>query len=86
MAQYFPHEQLEVYGVALKRVFLGNSTCTEIRWKTADLGTLRNRPVQFRFSLDRGELFAFWVTDSATGASNGYIGAGGPGLSGARDS
>jgi hypothetical protein len=34
---------------------------------------------------DRGELYAFWVTDSAAGASGGYVGAGGPGFAGPTD-
>jgi len=65
--------------------FLGNSTCTEIRWRGGDLARLRERPVRFRFQQDRGELYAFWVTASATGASGGYVGAGGPGFTGPTD-
>lgn len=62
--------------------FLGNSTCVEIRWKDADLASLSGKPVRFKFEMDRGEIYSFWVTSSATGASNGYLAAGGPGLPG----
>lgn len=65
--------------------FLGNSTCVELRWRETDLSALRNRPVRFRFQMDRGEIYAFWVTDSERGASGGYLGAGGPGLPGPVD-
>lgn len=65
--------------------FLGNRTCVEIRWSAADLGTLRGQPVRFRFVGDRGDLYAFWVTDSVRGASGGYVGAGGPGFNGPTD-
>jgi hypothetical protein len=65
--------------------FLGNSTKTEIRWKTADLASLAGQPVRFVFQLDRGEIYAFWVSASENGASNGYLAAGGPGFTGPRD-
>jgi len=65
--------------------FEGNSTCAEIRWKSADIAQLAGRPVQLRFVLDRGDLFSFWVSSSSDGKSGGYIAAGGPGLSGSRD-
>ncbi len=62
------------------RPFQGNVTCAEIRWDGGDLGDLAGQPVKLRFHLDRGDLYAFWVTDSPTGASHGYLAAGGPGL------
>jgi hypothetical protein len=66
--------------------FIGNSTCAGIHWQNSnDLAALRNHPVRFRFSMDRGELYAFWVTDSPTGASHGYVGGGGPGFTGPKD-
>jgi len=61
--------------------FLGNSTCAEVGWKEARLGNLAGRPVRFRIQMDRGDVYAFWVTKSDAGASHGYVGAGGPGLS-----
>jgi len=65
--------------------FVGNSTCAEIRWDGASLGTSRDRPVKLRFQLDRGELYAFWVTDSKRGASHGHLAAGGPGIASPTD-
>ena len=65
--------------------FMGNSTCTEIRWHDRDLAALAGKPVRFRFEMDRGDLYAFWVTDSPRGASGGYLAAGGPGLRGYQD-
>lgn len=65
---------------------VGNRTCAEIRWQDADaLETLKGQPVRLTFLMDRGELFSFWVSSSPTGASGGYIAAGGPGLRGSRD-
>ncbi len=58
--------------------FCGNSTGVEIRWQGADLGAVAGRPVRFRFRFERGDLYAFWVTDAANGDSHGYRGAGGP--------
>ena len=60
--------------------FCGNSTCAEIAWKgSPSLAQYASRPVRFRFQLDKGDLYSFWVTDSPQGESNGYRGAGGPG-------
>ncbi len=57
--------------------FVGNSTCARIRWKNRDtLAALRNRPVRFRFRLDRGALYAFWVSPGPDGKSGGFTGAG----------
>jgi hypothetical protein len=68
------------------RPFMGNSTCAEIDWeKPGLLAALRGQPVRFRFCLDRGDLYAFWVTAAPTGASGGYLGAGRPGCAGNRD-
>ena len=36
--------------------------------------------VSFRFYLTNGQLYSFWVASSANGASNGYVGANGPGF------
>lgn len=65
--------------------FRGNSTRTEIRWKTRDLSGLGEAKVSLQFRLDRGDLYAFWITDSPEGKSGGYLAAGGPAYSGARD-
>ena len=43
-----------------------------------DLSALRDTPIRFRFHVTGGSLYAFWVSPDATGASNGYVAAGGP--------
>jgi hypothetical protein len=64
----------------------GNHTCREVRWQGAgDLAALAGRPVRFRFALTQGQLYAFWVSPEASGASHGYVAAGGPGLTGPTD-
>jgi hypothetical protein len=57
-----------------------------IGWTGAsDLSALSGKPVRFRFYLTQGRLYSFWVTPDASGASHGYVAAGGPGLSGTQD-
>lgn len=63
----------------------GDSTRAEVRWKGADLARLAGQAVRFRFYLRHGELYAFWVSLEGTGASHGYVAAGGPGLTGVTD-
>ena len=44
------------------------------------------KPVRFRFHLQRtAKLYAFWVSPEASGASHGYVAAGGPGFTGPTD-
>ena len=55
-------------------------------WKgAADLSALAGKPVRFRFHLRSGRLFAFWVSPDESGASHGYVAAGGPGYTGPTD-
>ncbi len=57
-----------------------DSTKKAVTWKSsADLSAIAGKPVRFRFTLRNGRLFAFWVSPDATGASRGYVAAGGPG-------
>lgn len=63
----------------------GDSTRHRVAWKERELARLAGQPVRFRFLLDSGELFAFWVSASADGASGGYVGAGGLGFTSGRD-
>lgn len=65
--------------------FNGNSTCTEMHWKQKDLSGLETEGVRLHIRMERGDLYAFWMTDSPEGKSGGYTAAGGPGLSGGRD-
>lgn len=63
-----------------------NSTRRELTWTgAADLSSLAGRAVKFRFHLKNGSLYSFWVSPDRTGASRGYVGAGGPGFTGATD-
>lgn len=61
-------------------------TSQAVQWReVADLGAVRDRPIKLRFTLTNGRLYAFWVSPEATGASHGYVAAGGPGFKGPTD-
>lgn len=63
-----------------------DTTRTRVRWKdTEDLSALAGQAVRFRFHLRGGALFSFWVSPAESGASNGYVAAGGPGFTGPAD-
>ena len=63
-----------------------NKTRMAVKWKEAgDLSALAGKPVRFRFRLRNGRLYSFWVSPGASGVSNGYVAAGGPGFSGPTD-
>ena len=64
----------------------GDKTLQPVAWRgRADLGKLAGKPVRFRFHLRKGRLFAFWVSPDASGASRGFVAAGGPGYAGPTD-
>lgn len=72
--------------LATSKLFTGNQTKQKLEWDgAADLSALAGKAVRFRFHLTTGQLYSFWVTSDASGASNGYLGAGGPGYPGVRD-
>jgi len=63
-----------------------DSTLEPVTWKGADsVAALAGRPVRFRFTLQDGALYAFWVSRDATGRSDGYVAGGGPGFTGMTD-
>lgn len=63
-----------------------DNTAHAVQWSgAADLSSLADRPVQIRFYLTNGELYSFWVSPEANGASHGYVAAGGPGFTGITD-
>jgi hypothetical protein len=63
-----------------------DSTCQRVSWNGAeDLGRLEGRPVTFRFHATNAQLFSFWMSPSKSGASHGYVAAGGPGFTGPTD-
>jgi len=65
---------------------IGDHTKAGVRWRgNANLESLAGQPVRFRFYLQNGDLYAFWVSREATGASTGYVAAGGPRCTSSRD-
>lgn len=63
-----------------------DSTCHRVAWKrTKNLASLQGHPVAFRFHAANAKLYSFWVSPDEFGASNGYVGAGGPGFTGPID-
>ena len=64
----------------------GDTTCARVAWATAvDLSALAGRAVRFKFQVDNGALYAFWVSADTSGASRGFVAAGGPGFNGPID-
>jgi hypothetical protein len=58
----------------------------DLKERPMTLVELASEIVQLRFTLsDSGALFSFWVSPSLVGHSGGYVAAGGPAFSGARD-
>lgn len=65
---------------------LCDETLAAVTWKDAgDLAGLVGKPVRFRFHLTNGSLYSFWVSPDQSGASHGYVAAGGPGFTGPTD-
>ena len=63
-----------------------DKTMVEIKWKgVKDISALAGKNVRFRFVLENGDLYSFWVSPDRNGASSGYNAAGGPGFDGAVD-
>jgi hypothetical protein len=63
-----------------------DKTLVQMNWQGADdLAALTGKPVRFRFHLRNGSMYAFWVSPDESGASYGYVGAGGPGFNGPID-
>ncbi|MHC5061344.1 MAG: glycoside hydrolase family protein [Planctomycetota bacterium] len=63
-----------------------DKTLVQVKWgRNKDLAKLAGKPVRFRFHLRNGSLYSFWVSPDTSGASGGYIGAGGRGFTGPTD-
>jgi hypothetical protein len=63
-----------------------DSTLQRIEWEgIRDVSKLAGRTARFRFYLTNGKLYSFWVSSDDSGASNGYVAAGGPGFTGPTD-
>ena len=57
-----------------------DKTLQRVEWKgPEDLSAVAGEPVRFCFHLRLGKLYSFWVSPDESGASHGYVGAGGPG-------
>ncbi len=75
---------------AVSEVVSGNSTLQQVTWAKQkdqsdtldrkDLSDLSGKAVKLRFKVAKGSLYSFWVSRHASGASGGYLGAGGPGF------
>ncbi len=58
----------------------GDSTRARIKWRGAEnIGKLAYLPVRFRFKMENGKFYSFWVSVAENGRSDGYLGAGMPG-------
>ncbi len=63
-----------------------NKTMQMITWQDVkNLSHLIDKPVKFKFNLTNGQLYSFWVSPDVSGASYGYVAAGGPGFTGPVD-
>ena len=77
---------VEPFTLANCRPVSCDTTLRQIAWQDADdLSSLSGKPVRFRFHLTKGKLFAFWTSSDRSGASHGYVAAGGPGFTGSTD-
>jgi hypothetical protein len=66
--------------------FTGDSTLALMQWKGGeDLSVLPEQPIRLHFELKNGSFYSFWISQDATGRSDGYVAAGGPGYFGSRD-
>jgi len=77
-------EAIDEKGDVLLRFGAGSGDRTRLAL-TGDLAPLAGRSLRFRFTLKKGRLYSFWVSPDESGASRGYVGAGGPGLPGPVD-
>ena len=65
----------------------GDRTQQAVTWGNGgNLAQVAGRPVRLRFHLRAAALYSFWVSPQRSGASHGYVAAGGPGFTGATDS
>jgi hypothetical protein len=63
-----------------------DATISAVHWGgAADISALRGKAIRFRFHVKNAALYAFWVSPDESGASHGYVGAGGPGFTGPTD-
>ena len=64
----------------------GDAAQQAVTWGNGgNLAEVAGRPVRLRFHLRDAALYSFWVSPDRSGASHGYVAAGGPGFTGATD-
>ncbi|HPW75614.1 MAG TPA: hypothetical protein PLJ32_06520 [Kiritimatiellia bacterium] len=76
---------VELLDAASSQVLLPPLTADSVdstRHRLGNVSAFAGRPVRFRFRLTNASLYAFWVSPSESGASGGYLAAGGPGYTG----
>ena len=85
-------EVLDANGKVIEPFTLANckpvscdKTLAAVTWKNGDLSDVSGKPVRLRFHMKNGRVYSFWVSPDTSGASHGYVGAGGPGFTGATD-
>jgi hypothetical protein len=72
--------------LAASKPISADSTKQQIQWlDQPDLAQWSGKPVRLRFQLSNGQLYSFWISQDASGASQGYVGAGGPEFTGVCD-
>ena len=77
---------IEPFSLANCIAVKADSTLAPVAWRdNSDLSALRGKTVRFRFHVQQGSLYAFWVSRDATGRSDGYVAGGGPGFTGMTD-
>ncbi len=78
-------DPIKGFGLEDCRPITCDKTLQPVTWRGGDdLAALAGKPVRFRFELNNGQLYSFWVTPDKSGASHGY--GGGPGYTAATDS
>ena len=77
---------IEPFSASPLRAGAPDSTRASVTWTGGSLRrSLPVETVRFRFYLEGGRLYAFWVSPSARGESRGYVAAGGPAFGGPID-
>ena len=79
-------ELIEPFSLENCEPISANQTLVKVNWQqNKDIAPLAGKAVRFRFHLKSGSLYAFWVSLDSSGASHGYVGAGGPMFTGPID-
>jgi hypothetical protein len=77
---------IEPFSAAACHAIAVDDTRRRVTWDGADnLSRLSGGRVRLRFLLRRGSLYSFWVSQSNSGCSGGYVAGGGPEFVGSRD-